>query len=242
MFTREPHSGLFVLHTSSPQVAASSQVTAPGQVFTSGQAAASCSCRSLSHPTVLWHHRLGHPSLPRFRSMASQCLISGLPRLFESLPRSPAPPCTPCIKGWLRAAPHSSCLCPATAPFQSLHLDVWGPAPHLGPERERYFPMVVDDYSKYNTVFPLAKKSKVTFTLIWWLLATEGTRGSRVNCLHSDLGGKFRSNHNGVVERRIGLVMEIARTYMIQARVPHYLWPYAVRYAAHQLNLWPRVS
>ncbi|CAI7850688.1 unnamed protein product, partial [Closterium sp. NIES-54] len=29
---------------------------------------------------------------------------------------------------------------------------------------------------------------------------------------------------------------------MIHARVSHFLWPYAVRYAAHQLNLWPRVS
>ncbi|CAI7871168.1 unnamed protein product [Closterium sp. NIES-53] len=29
---------------------------------------------------------------------------------------------------------------------------------------------------------------------------------------------------------------------MIHARAPHFLWPYAVRYAAHQLNLQPRVS
>ncbi|CAI5473527.1 unnamed protein product [Closterium sp. Yama58-4] len=36
--------------------------------------------------------------------------------------------------------------------------------------------------------------------------------------------------------------MEIARTSMIHARAPHFLWPYAVHYAAHQLNLWPRVS
>ncbi|CAI7789772.1 unnamed protein product [Closterium sp. NIES-53] len=38
------------------------------------------------------------------------------------------------------------------------------------------------------------------------------------------------------------LVMEIARTSMIHARAPHIRWPYAVCYAAHQLNLWPRVS
>ncbi|CAI7849036.1 unnamed protein product [Closterium sp. NIES-53] len=47
---------------------------------------------------------------------------------------------------------------------------------------------------------------------------------------------------NGVAERRIGLVMEVARTSMIHAAAPHFLWPFAVRYAAHQLNLWPRVS
>ncbi|CAI7796555.1 unnamed protein product [Closterium sp. NIES-53] len=36
--------------------------------------------------------------------------------------------------------------------------------------------------------------------------------------------------------------MEVARTSMIHAAAPHFLWPFAVRYAAHQLNLWPCVS
>ncbi|CAI7883568.1 unnamed protein product [Closterium sp. NIES-53] len=36
--------------------------------------------------------------------------------------------------------------------------------------------------------------------------------------------------------------MEVARTSMIHAAAPHFLWPFAVRYTAHQLNLWPRVS
>ncbi|CAI7906552.1 unnamed protein product [Closterium sp. NIES-54] len=36
--------------------------------------------------------------------------------------------------------------------------------------------------------------------------------------------------------------MEVARTSMIHAAAPHFLWPFAVQYAAHQLNLQPRVS
>ncbi|CAI7883374.1 unnamed protein product [Closterium sp. NIES-53] len=36
--------------------------------------------------------------------------------------------------------------------------------------------------------------------------------------------------------------MKVACTSMIHAAAPHFLWPFAVRYAAHQLNLWPRVS
>ncbi|CAI7774992.1 unnamed protein product [Closterium sp. NIES-54] len=68
----------------------------------------------------------------------------------------------------------------------------------------------------------------MTSTLIRWLLATEGTRGSRVRCLHSNHGGEFRSGvlagfcgeqKNGVAERRIGLVMDIACTSMIHAQV-----------------------
>ncbi|CAI7852319.1 unnamed protein product [Closterium sp. NIES-54] len=36
--------------------------------------------------------------------------------------------------------------------------------------------------------------------------------------------------------------MEVTRTSMIHAAAPHFLWPFAVRYAAHQLSLWPCVS
>ncbi|CAI7905767.1 unnamed protein product [Closterium sp. NIES-54] len=36
--------------------------------------------------------------------------------------------------------------------------------------------------------------------------------------------------------------MEVARTSMIHAAATHFLWPFAVRYATHHLNLWPRVS
>ncbi|CAI7912680.1 unnamed protein product [Closterium sp. NIES-54] len=47
---------------------------------------------------------------------------------------------------------------------------------------------------------------------------------------------------NGIAERRIGMVMDVARTSMIHAAAPHFLWSFAVQYVAHQLNLQPRVS
>ncbi|CAI7898974.1 unnamed protein product [Closterium sp. NIES-54] len=36
--------------------------------------------------------------------------------------------------------------------------------------------------------------------------------------------------------------MDVARTSMIHAAGPHFLWPFAVQYAGHQLNLQPRFS
>ncbi|CAI7882346.1 unnamed protein product [Closterium sp. NIES-53] len=79
-----------------------------------------------------------------------------------SLPRSPAPPCLPCVKGRQRAAPHSSDFPPTIAPLQTLHMDVWGPAPVSGTDQERYFLLVVDDYTCYTTVFPLRRKADVS--------------------------------------------------------------------------------
>ncbi|CAI7773723.1 unnamed protein product [Closterium sp. NIES-53] len=273
-FIRRPGSSLYTLTTASPPVSASSQVAASSQVFAaasrSSPTSAPCSCRPLSHETLLYHHRLGHPSLPRLRGMASRTLVLGLSRSLPPLPPGPAPTCVPCVEGRKRAAPHSSTFRLAEAPLQTLHVDVWGRARVRGQGHERYFLLVVDDYSRYTTVFPLRSKSEVTGVLIDWI------RGARrqlsesfgsdlpVLRLHLDRGGEFSSDllrafccaegirqtftlpaspqQNGIAERRIGMVMDVARTSMIHAAAPHFRWPFAVQYAAHQINLQPRVS
>ncbi|CAI7757889.1 unnamed protein product [Closterium sp. NIES-54] len=214
-FTRRPGSSLYTLTTASPPVADSGQVAVSSQVFAaasrSGPESAPCSCRLLSHQTLLWHHRLGHPSLPRLRGMASRIL-----------------------------------------------------------GHERYILLVVDDYSRYTTVFPLHSKGDVTEVLIDWIRVARLQLRERLDSdflvlrLHSDRGGEFSfarlgafcraqsirqtftlpasPQQNGIAERRIGMVMDVARTSMIHAAAPHFLWPFAVQYAAHQLNLQPRVS
>ncbi|CAI7791682.1 unnamed protein product [Closterium sp. NIES-53] len=267
-------SSLYTLSTESPPVPPSGQVAASSQVLAPtcgpGPVSAPCSCRLLSHQTLLWHHRLGHPSLPRLRGMASRALVSGLPRSLPPLPSGPTPTCVPCVEGRQRAAPHSSAFPPTEAPLQTLHMDVWGPTRVRGQGHERYFLLVVDDYSRYTTVFPLRSKGDVTEVLIDWIRAARlqlrESFGSDfpVLRLHSDRGGEFSSarlgafcraqgirqtftlpaspQQNGIAERRIGMVMDVARTSMIHAAAPHFLWPFAVQYAAHQLNLQPRVS
>ncbi|CAI7834826.1 unnamed protein product, partial [Closterium sp. NIES-54] len=273
-FTRQPESSLYTLSTAPPLVSASGQVAASSQVLAaasrSSPASAPCSCRPLSHKTLLWHHHLGHPSLPRLRGMASRALVLGLPRSLPPLPLGPAPTCVPCVEGRQRAAPHSSSFPLTEAPLQTLHMDVWGPARVRGKGHERYFLLVVDDYSRHTTVFPLRSKGEVPEVLIDWI------RGARrqlsesfgsdlpVLRLHSDRGGDFSSDllrafcrseginqtfmlpaspqQNGIAERRIGMVMDVARTSMIHAAAPHFLWPFAVQYAAHQISLQPRVS
>ncbi|CAI7889814.1 unnamed protein product [Closterium sp. NIES-54] len=155
-FTRRTGSSLYTLTTAPPPVSASGQVAASSQMFAvasrSSPASAPCSCRPLVHETLLWHHRLGHPSLPRLRGMASRALVSGLPRSLPPLPPGPAPTCVPCVEGRQHAAPHSSSFPPTEAPLQTLHMDVWGPARVRGQGHERYFLLVVDDYSRYTTV------------------------------------------------------------------------------------------
>ncbi|CAI7791591.1 unnamed protein product [Closterium sp. NIES-54] len=202
--------------------------------------------------------------------MHSCLLVSGLPRSLPLLPRLLVPPCLPCIKGRQLAAPHSSSFHLTTAPLQTLHMDVWGPARVPRQGRKRYFLQVVDDYTRYTIVFPLHSKAEVHSVLIRWICAVHCQLSARfqqdlpVLRLHSGRGGDFSfgllkdlcgaegirqtfmlpasPQHNGIAKRHIGSVMEAARTSIVHAATPDFLWPFAVQYATKQLNLWPRVS
>ncbi|CAI7878095.1 unnamed protein product, partial [Closterium sp. NIES-54] len=139
--------------------------------------------------------------------MHSRLLVSGLPRSLPPLPPSPAPPCLPCVEGRQRAAPHSSSFPRTTAPLQTLHMDV----------------VRLQFRERFAHDLPVLR-------------------------LHSDRGGEFSSSllrdfcrgegilesftlpdspqQNGIAERRIGLVVEVARTSMLNAASPHILWPF----------------
>ncbi|CAI7734696.1 unnamed protein product [Closterium sp. NIES-53] len=196
-FTRRPGSSLYTLVTEPPQVAASSQVSASSQV------APPCSCRIVSHQNLLWHHCLGHPPLPRLRGMHSRLLISSLPRSLPPLPPSPALPCLSCVEGRQRAAPYSSSFPPTTAPLLTLHMDVWGPARVSGQSCERDFLLVVDDYTRYTTVFPLHSKGEVVDVLIPSIRTVRLQLRKRfgqdlpVLRLHSDRGAPHWLSHGG---------------------------------------------
>ncbi|CAI7873572.1 unnamed protein product [Closterium sp. NIES-53] len=173
------------------RVATSSQVFAAAS--RSSPASAPCSCHPLSHETNLWHHRLGHPSLPRLQGMASRALVSGLPIKGE-VPEV--------LIDWIRSARrHLSESFGSDLPVLGLHSDRGG-----------------EFSSDLLRAFCHSESIRQTFTL------------------------PASPQKNGIAERRIGMVMDVARTSMIHAAAPHFLWPFAVQYAAHQINLQPRVS
>ncbi|CAI7848229.1 unnamed protein product [Closterium sp. NIES-53] len=175
------------------------------------------------------------------------CTLPGLLALLclTSLVTSCSPPL--CLWGFSYLYPTHLLVHPflviVTAPLQTLQMDVWGPARVRGQGHERYFLLVVDDYSRYTTVFPLRSKGEVTEVLIDWIRSTRRQLSESFGSdlpvlrLHSDRGGEFSSDllrafcraegirqtftlpaspqQNGIAERRVGMVMDVARTSMI---------------------------
>ncbi|CAI7836495.1 unnamed protein product [Closterium sp. NIES-53] len=121
--------------------------------------------------TLLWHHRLGHPSLPCLHCMHSRLLVSA------------SPPALACLDvPSLRRGT-------ADLPVLRLHSD-----------RGREFSSdLLQDFCRGEGILQ-------TFTLL------------------------AAPQQNGIAERHIGLVMEVARTSMIHAAAPHFMWTFAVRF------------
>ncbi|CAI7767075.1 unnamed protein product [Closterium sp. NIES-53] len=230
-FTRRPGSSLYTLTTEPPQVAVSAHVSASGQV-------APPSCRTrLSNGTTA----LVTPPFPAFVACTPASLFLVFPHL--CLPSRPR------------------------VPRLAFLASRGGSAPLLTPRfPRRLLPCRLSTW----TCGAQPNKGEVPDVLIPWIRAVRLQLCERfredlpVLHLHYDRGGEFSSDllrdfcrgegilesfplpsspqQNGIAERRIGLVIEVARTSMIHAAAPHFLWPFAVRYTAHQLNLWPRVS
>ncbi|CAI7749108.1 unnamed protein product [Closterium sp. NIES-54] len=139
-FTRRPGSSLYTLSTESPPLSASGQVAASSQVL----AAASGSGPEHGLPCP----RLWSPPVPPPPS-------SGPCPNLRPLRRGAAARCP----SLLRVSSDRG----STADFSHGRV---GPARVRGQGHERYFLLVVDDYSRYTTVFPLRSKGEVTEVLI----------------------------------------------------------------------------
>ncbi|CAI7887016.1 unnamed protein product [Closterium sp. NIES-53] len=164
------------------------------------------------------------PALPSWHALSSSCLWS--PQVSASPSAFACPTLPPLRRG--AAARRSSLL--LVSPEDCSPAD--SPACVSGQSRERYFLLVVEDYT-------LCPQLREYFG-----------QDLPVLRLYSDRGGEFSSKllrdfcrgegilqsftlpytpqQNGIPECRISLVMEVAPTSMIHAAAPHFLWPFAV--------------
>ena len=150
---------------------------------------------------------------------------------------------------------------------EAFHADLTGPMVK-GIGGMKYVLVVVDAWSRYVFAFPCKTKSQVPNLLVYLLerihVHVTGPRGQRIKSIRTDCGSEFTNkkvaaylaarsiNHyfsvpgnkgsNGIAERHIQTVMTLARALLLPTDLPHFLWPEAVKHAAHLRNLVPHQS
>jgi transposase InsO family protein len=205
----------------------------------------------------LWHARYGHVNFDALRRMVRDELVRGMPLLnqVDQL-------CDACLVGKHRRTSFPQrALSRTTKVLELLHGDLCGPISPPTPSGNRYFLLLVDDYSRYMWIALLPTKDGAAAAIKRIQVATERKTGERIRALRTDKGGEFLVKdfekycaelgvrreltvpysppQNGVVERRNQTVMSTARSMLKAKELPGIFWGEAVTTTVYLLNRAP---
>ncbi|GJT93303.1 retrovirus-related pol polyprotein from transposon TNT 1-94 [Tanacetum coccineum] len=163
----------------------------------------------------LWHRRLSHLNFGAINHLARHGLVRGLPKLkFEKDHL-----CSACAMGKSKKKPHK----PKSEDTNQeklylLHMDLYGLMHITSVNGKKYTLVIVDGYSRFTWVKCLRSKDEAPDFIIKFL-----KRIQKVVISHETSVG--RSQHeNGVIERRNRTLIKVARTMLIYAKAPLFLW------------------
>nr|GEX23612.1 hypothetical protein [Tanacetum cinerariifolium] len=203
----------------------------------------------------LWHRRLSHLNFGAINQLARQGLVIGLPKLkFEKEHL-----CSACAMGKSKKKSHK----PKSEDTNQeklylLHMDLCGPMRVESVNGKKYILVIVDDYSRFTWVKFLRSKDEAPNFIIKFLKMIQVRLKVPVRCIRTDNGTEFINQtlheyyeevgishetsvarspqQNGVVKRRNRTLIEAARTMLIYAQAPLFLWAEAVATACYTQN------
>lgn len=101
-----------------------------------------------------WHERFGH--VVNNKLVRDMVIFSKLP-----ISNNNKEKCESCLIGKMHKFSYKPLLEKSSSrPLELIFADVWGLTPILSKNRERYFVNFVDDYNRYNWLFPISTKLK----------------------------------------------------------------------------------
>ena len=145
--------------------------------------------------------------------------------------------------------------------FQLLHVDIWGCLKYASRFKCNSFITIADDYSRYTWIFLIKNKSDFLciFTQFYEYVLTQFDK--RIKCIRSDNVKELSSGdtlsffnskgiisqtscvdtpqQNGVVERKHRHLLEVARAFHFQSKLPNIIWADCIQCATHLINRMP---
>ncbi|CAN1778901.1 Retrovirus-related Pol polyprotein from transposon RE1 [Linum perenne] len=203
-------------------------------------------------PIHLWHWRLGHPSHSRIQSF-NFCN--------ESFSKERVKHCETCHFAKHKRLPFTSSVHHATAAFQLVHVDIWGPLSVKSHDGFAYFLTVVDDYSRGVWLYLLKHKSEARGRLEEFCELVKTQFDTSVKVIRSDQGAEFHMvdycaqhgiihemtcvatpEQNSRVERKHQDILNVARALKFQSGLSLFFWSDFVLHAVHLINRLPSTA
>jgi transposase InsO family protein len=143
-------------------------------------------------------------------------------------------------------------------PLELLHMDLFSPIAYISIDKSKYCLVIVDDYSRFTWVFFLQEKSQTQETLKRFLRRAQNEFVLRIKKI-SDNGTEFNNSQiegfledegikhefsspytpqqNGIVERKNGTLLDMARTMLDEYKTSDQFWAGAINTACYSINL-----
>lgn len=213
-----------------------------------------CLLGEITDKTWLWHARFGHLNFQALNLMSRIGMVEGMPRV-EHITQF----CDGCVLGKHKCAPFpQAAQFRASQRLQLLHCDLCGPISPASPAGNKYFLLLVDDFSRHMWVEMLKKKGEALSMFKKVKTRLELEIDTKLKSFRIDRGGEFTlkefhqycdelgimhfltapysPQQNGVVERRNQTVLAAARSMLKSKHVPSVFWAEAVKAAVYVLN------
>ncbi|GJT18323.1 retrovirus-related pol polyprotein from transposon TNT 1-94 [Tanacetum coccineum] len=180
--------------------------------------------KATSSQAWLWHRRLSHLNFDTINVLSKYDIETSLTKLKfvkDQLCSSYELGKAKCKSFKTKTTPSSK------RQLQILHMDLCSPMRVESFNGKKYVLVIVDDYSRYTWTYFLRSKDETPEVLIDFLkLVQRGLHAQKVlNTKHQLLE---YLEQNGVVKRRNGTLVEVARTMLSAAKVPLFFWAEAI--------------
>ena len=203
--------------------------------------------------SLIWHQRLGHPSLGSLTALSVGCGFPLNKNLFDC--------CDICHRAKQTRSRFPLSESKAHRPFALIHCDLWGYYRPPSLSKCHYFLCIVDDYSRAIWVYLLKDKTEVYDKLVGFCSMINTQFDLKVQKVRSDNGKEFMNEplqthfhanvivqesscvdtpqQNGRVERKNRHILNVARALRFQASLPVYFWGECILTAAYLINRTP---
>jgi len=137
----------------------------------------------------LWHGRLGHVNFKAMKQLSQKNMAAGIPTI-----EHPEQLYHGCLTAKQTHVPFPKVVrWRATKALELVHIDLCGPITPRTVGGNKYFMLLIDDFSRWSYVYMLKTKDQALDAFIKYKAEVENVTGNKINTLRSDRGGEFLS-------------------------------------------------